>query len=549
MKPLNLDNRPCSPISSNCVIWQGPDIECINLCKGDTISEVIAKLATELCDILDQLDVSNYDLTCFGITACGPANFEALIKFLIEKICELENLPKDTSTGTSGCPDCTVTVASCFMQNGQTTMQLIDYVNLIAERVCNLITLINNLQQQIDALTIRVEILENAPPPVLNIPTVVFNCQIGPLNAGTPYNVDVALQTFINSVWCPMSEALGTPTDLLNAIEQPCEFGTEITSDPNWTATPTTLAESITNIWIVLCDLYNSQSELTVADTTTINLTYTSGNLNAEIQDTGWINLLGFAYMSANPGRPQCRRIGNEIHFRGYITIPMGNASEGAGGNINLASDPDDYVPLQYGKTFNTITSGNANDSCQLIGFNNGTWASGPAIGLRFNRGNSVIPAGIINPGQVFDGGYTIGTRNIIVRTVRTAGAKNAALHSLVSISIDSQGRLIIGGPLYDENYTSATAGYEYSGIARSVISNIITEGTVPTFPPTAPSVYNALTPGIYTPSVTAVDDVWAFSQNAGHADEMGGFQLRLDGLKTFISPCDAIIPTPTPCV
>jgi hypothetical protein len=253
--------------------------------------------------------------------------------------------------------------------------------------------------------------------------------------------------------------------------------------------------------------------------------------------------------MSTNPGRPQCRRIGNEIHFRGYITVPMGNASQGAGGNINLATDADDYVPLQYGKTFNTVTSGNANDSCQLIGYNGGVWASGPAIGLRFNRGNSVIPSGIINPAQVFDSAYAMGTRNIIFRTVRTAGGKNAALHTLVSITIDAQGKLIVGGPLYDETFASAISGYEYSGIARSVISNIIAEGTVPTFPPTPPSVYNASTPGVYTPSVTAVDDVWAFSQNAGHADEMGGFQIRLDGLRTFISPCDAIIPTPTPCV
>ena len=27
----------CDNISSNCVIWQGPDISCIDLCNGDTI--------------------------------------------------------------------------------------------------------------------------------------------------------------------------------------------------------------------------------------------------------------------------------------------------------------------------------------------------------------------------------------------------------------------------------------------------------------------------------------------------------------------------------
>ena len=48
MKPLNLDNSPCSPISSNCVIWQGPDISCINICKGDTVSDVVAALTSSV---------------------------------------------------------------------------------------------------------------------------------------------------------------------------------------------------------------------------------------------------------------------------------------------------------------------------------------------------------------------------------------------------------------------------------------------------------------------------------------------------------------------
>ena len=67
MKPLNLDNKPCSPISSNCVLWQGPDIPCINLCKGDTVSDVVAALAEELCCVLTILDINSYDLSCFNM--------------------------------------------------------------------------------------------------------------------------------------------------------------------------------------------------------------------------------------------------------------------------------------------------------------------------------------------------------------------------------------------------------------------------------------------------------------------------------------------------
>jgi hypothetical protein len=80
------------------------------------------------------------------------------------------------------------------------------------------------------------------------------------------------------------------------------------------------------------------------------------------------------------------------------------------------------------------------------------------------------------------------------------------------------------------------------------MISNPIAGENVPTFTPTAPSSYNASAAGIYNPDITGVADTWAFSQNAGHADQLGGFIIRIDGLKAFIDPCDPIIPTPSPC-
>jgi len=97
MKPLNLDNRPCSPISSNCVIWQGPDIPCIKLCTGDTVSDIVFKLATELCTIMDTLDIKNYDLSCFDLAVCPPDTFQELIQFcvLIPSVKQIQRTQKE----------------------------------------------------------------------------------------------------------------------------------------------------------------------------------------------------------------------------------------------------------------------------------------------------------------------------------------------------------------------------------------------------------------------------------------------------------------------
>ena len=101
MKPLNLDKSPCSPVSSNCVIWNGPDIECIGLCKGDTVTQVIYKLAEELCSLIDMFKLSNYDISCLELP-CPPNSFEELINALIQAICNGGIQGTEGKAGTQG---------------------------------------------------------------------------------------------------------------------------------------------------------------------------------------------------------------------------------------------------------------------------------------------------------------------------------------------------------------------------------------------------------------------------------------------------------------
>jgi hypothetical protein len=268
MKPVNLNTESCSPISSNCIIWQGPDIACIKICHGDTVSNVVAELANELCHILDTLNVDNYDLSCFGITACGPNDFQALIQFLIAQICELQGIKPDTiKSGSTECPDCLVTVAPCFVVGNQTTMNLIDYVNMIAARVCDIIDELTIINSALTNLDIRVTVLENEPDPTFTIPSFNTICQIGSLAPG-PFQIDTILQSFINNVWCGFYNATGTTNEILAAIAAECIDGAVDNSKlfdvpmqvayPSWNPSSNTLASTINHIWIVLCDLYNS---------------------------------------------------------------------------------------------------------------------------------------------------------------------------------------------------------------------------------------------------------------------------------------------------
>ena len=87
-KPLNLNKQSCSPLSSNCIIWQGPDIACLNLCKGDSITEVVHDLAVKFCSLLEQLEVDSFDLNCLVSSGCPPDTFHDIIQLLIDVACK-----------------------------------------------------------------------------------------------------------------------------------------------------------------------------------------------------------------------------------------------------------------------------------------------------------------------------------------------------------------------------------------------------------------------------------------------------------------------------
>jgi hypothetical protein len=253
----------CNPISSNCVIWQGPDIPCINLCKGDSISDVTSKVAEQLCTLLDQTNVSTFDITCFNPVCPNPRDFHDLIQLLIDRICALNGIPV-TPGGGAGCPDCVVPVAQCLQRpdalgNITATLQLKDYVILIGNQICSSLTTISGLQTQIDSLDTRVSDIEanccgSGGGSDLVMPASV--CLSTP--AGTPV-IDylVALDT----AFCALQTSSGSQNDTNTALGYKCidssdtlPIGTGTYGTiPGWINSPTNLAQAVQDLWLVAC--------------------------------------------------------------------------------------------------------------------------------------------------------------------------------------------------------------------------------------------------------------------------------------------------------
>src|SRR3990172_3442900 len=223
MIPTNINKTPPgSGVSSNLVIWQGPDIECLKLCKGDSITDITFKLATELCEILDMLKVENYDLSCFNVKCPDPQNFEQLLQFIIARLCKVYNCTikpgcdedcKEVTATSPGCPDCVVNIASCFQFKNElgdlvTTMQLDDYVHAIGNKICDIISRVDNNDATINNIDERLKGVEdccNQPDPTIEVPT---SCLMEIPPRGLPI---VDFVTNLENEFCALKAATGTP--------------------------------------------------------------------------------------------------------------------------------------------------------------------------------------------------------------------------------------------------------------------------------------------------------------------------------------------------
>lgn len=544
MKPLNYDNSPCSPISSNCVIWQGPDISCIKLCAGDTISDVIFKLATELCTVLDTLNVTNYDLSCFNLTACGPNDFQALIQFLIEQICALQTevtTLSDPATSPivnqtkSSSADTLVTVASCFVIGTTTVMTVSEYAQAIGTRVCSLVTQIATINNNITNLDVRVTVLEAEPAPVFTLPTIAVDCTLSAV-VTTPgsYPMDVVLNALINddtNGYCALVSALGTSSEILISVLTQCisdsdnslvygtpfstaYFGTWIDSSNLSTA-----ADAINNLWIAVCDVYNyvESESINVSNTSTIDLTYSTNVLLAKITDTGWIDLNGFAYYSG-VDKPKCRRIGNTVHFKGNVFVPLENPT--SPGAVVVLSSTTAYNSVAGNKTWSGV------GGCTID-------ANGAII---FNNGASVIPASITtgNFDDTYSLGWIVATRGIDINA-----SNGTSLTSMFAVSV-SAAKGLQAQLVHDVEITPTRgAGYQGNSPLRLVTSNVRIGEYLPNYIATASDIHNGPTNANFPLVSDTFNATWPFSCDAGNENQVGGFNFKLDGLIAYLAPCN----------
>jgi hypothetical protein len=142
-------------------------------------------------------------------------------------------------------------------------MLLLDYINLIATTLCQSISDISILTSTVESLIDRVEILEGQTGSGYDS-SIISNC----IFKG---NTDIkTLISELENRFCNLVELIGDSTDVNNAINSQCDITNEdqlsgngvMGTIPGWVDSPATVADTITNAWLTICDIRNAVSNI-----------------------------------------------------------------------------------------------------------------------------------------------------------------------------------------------------------------------------------------------------------------------------------------------
>lgn len=378
----NYKSTGCSEVSSNCVIWQGPNIPCLNLCKGDTVSTVVAKLGEQLCNVLDDccIDVTSLNLTCLNLGSV-PATYADLVQALINKICNLQT--QITAIVVPAAPNLTASVAACLQAAaGGATLNVVSYAQLLGTRLCTLETTVTTLQSSVVSNGTSITTI-NSTLSNLNTTYAPKNSTYVCLSSGS-----APLTTIVSTIeqkLCDLQSITGTPALLSASIVPYCDISNEpalsttgtmaSAYSDRWKTTVSTVADSINNLWITVCDLRNEIESLKACCTKTcadIDLGFLldmTSNTNLRIRLTGTSTIPAGFVQCPSPASTIVLSVANpvsNIPFTETYTFP--NIANLIGGNsyydLNLTNTQLD-LSASYQVNINYCFTDNEGLVCQ----------------------------------------------------------------------------------------------------------------------------------------------------------------------------------------
>ena len=281
-----------NPVTTKCVVWDGPDITCLDgttLCKGQNVETTLFTLATKLCEIYTALSLEDIN-TCINnindgtSVSIGPtSSIKEVFSAIIKKLCTLDGRVQtleDTPCleQVAIVPECLRTQATSYPSYNPVTftLPLQYYAELVANSVCGLLIDITALQlnaesinQQIDDLWAQLEGCSSTSQNFV-LPTCTYNWTVSP--SGDPVTIQTAF-SWLEADYCTLRGLLGSNSEITSAVNSQCAslasettlapgLGGTMSTLPGWSNNPTTVANAITNMWLTVCDMRSYISDV-----------------------------------------------------------------------------------------------------------------------------------------------------------------------------------------------------------------------------------------------------------------------------------------------
>lgn len=160
--------------NSSCVIWDGPDIKCLDLCRGDTVTDVVYKAGKTLCELLDKFNISLLDFECYVNENPKPQDIQQLLQWFITKLCELKqeidskDLNIDCNYVKNNIYSCNINFSLCD-RNGNSQSYVLplysetssSFISLLSDLICVIRGDINDIKQDIANINTQINYILN----------------------------------------------------------------------------------------------------------------------------------------------------------------------------------------------------------------------------------------------------------------------------------------------------------------------------------------------------------------------------------------------------
>lgn len=245
--------------------------------------------------------------------------------------------------------------------------------------------------------------------------------------------------------------------------------------------------------------------------------------------DSGWLDLNGFNHYNTSVSglaKPQVRRIGRNLYFKGFVVIPL--SSDDGDTVINITTtDVDNKNKYYENQRFTQVYTNTGGCNIVLGG------------ALQFNRNTSVIPslisAGLPTGLPTIDSSFS--RRNFIInRRVRNADDDTVSVNltSVVSVFLSSSGILSVQAQEdleYNEPDNSSGLG---SNLSRLLVTHSTAGEYLHDLKTT--NIFSGTSDGGSTQDIVlgvdveTGDPVSPITIDAGQIEQLGGFEFQLDG-------------------